>query len=72
MSNTYKRDFQPDGADRRLMLSTYLLGLLFLALFIPFQLGVNVPVFLTCVYIVAFNYQNARTRRSTAAPHRFF
>ena len=39
------------------MLSTYLLGLLFLALFIPFQLGVNVPVFLTCVYIVTFNYQ---------------
>ena len=57
MSDTYKRDFQPDGADRRLMFSTYLLGLLFLALFIPFQLGVNVPVFLTCVYIVAFNYQ---------------
>ncbi len=57
MSDKFKRLFQSDRADRRLMLAVYLLSILFLTLFLPFQLGVNVPIFLTCVYIVAFSYQ---------------
>lgn len=57
MSDKYQRPFPSDSADRRLMPEVYLLSILFLALFLPFQLGVNVPIFLTCVYIVAFSYQ---------------
>ena len=52
-----KRLFSPDAADRRLLLPVYVLGLLFLFLFTPFRLGVNVPIFVICVYITAFWYQ---------------
>lgn len=57
MSDNSKREFLTDGADRRLMIPVYVLSILFLALFFPFKLGVNVPIFLICVYIVAFAYQ---------------
>ena len=51
------RPFVCDEADRRLIIPVYLLGLLFTALFVPFRLGVNVPIFVLCVYIAAFRYQ---------------
>lgn len=57
MSENRKREFLTDGADRRLVVLVYLLSIVFLLLFFPFKLGVNVPIFLTCIYIVAFTYQ---------------
>lgn len=57
MTEKTKRPFQADEADQRLLLPVYLLGLLFPALFTPFQLGVNVPVFVICIYICVFRYQ---------------
>lgn len=57
MRDRIKREFTADRADRRLLIPAYLLSILFLALFFPFKLGVNVPVFLLCVYIAAFGYQ---------------
>lgn len=49
--------FRQDAADRRLLLPVYLLSVLFLVLFVPFDLGVNVPIFITAIYIAAFAYQ---------------
>ena len=49
--------FRQDAADRRLLLPVYLLSVLFLALFVPFDLGVNVPIFIISIYIAAFSYQ---------------
>lgn len=57
MSEKTKRPFQADAEDRRLLLPAFLLGLLFPALFFPFQLGVNVPIYIICVYITVFRYQ---------------
>lgn len=57
MCRNQNYEFCSDRADLRLMGPCYLLGILFLALFFPFKLGVNVPIFVTCVYIVAFGYQ---------------
>lgn len=46
-----------DGADHGLILPVAVIALAAILLFVPFNLGVNVPAFLLALYIVVFSYQ---------------
>lgn len=49
--------FVSDSVDVWLILPVAVLSLIAMVLFIPLELGVNVPVFIFTVYIVVFSYQ---------------
>ncbi len=46
-----------DSADFRLILPTAGIALLAILLFVPFELGINVPLFIIALYCVVFTYQ---------------